>query len=202
MKNKIVFGILFFLILFTAYYLHIAVPYDDVMGGDKIKFTSVDEYFHLIAADYTYENWPDVQRWSDSLSFPDGMDVGQRPVNAWMIATLAKVFNTSVDVVGVWWPAYLSLAIIILAFILGWLLWNKWVGLISMAALATIHGEFLGRVSIGSCDHHALESFLLLATIIFFLLAIKKNWLWSIGCLLYTSPSPRDRQRSRMPSSA
>ena len=24
----------------------------------------------------------------------------------------------------------------------------------------------------------------------------------SIGCLLYTSPSPRDRQKSRMPSSA
>ena len=25
---------------------------------------------------------------------------------------------------------------------------------------------------------------------------------WFIACLLYTSPSPRDRQRSRMPSSA
>ena len=25
---------------------------------------------------------------------------------------------------------------------------------------------------------------------------------WSLGCLLYTSPSPRDRTRSRMPSSA
>ena len=25
---------------------------------------------------------------------------------------------------------------------------------------------------------------------------------WSISCLLYTSPSPRDRTRSRMPSSA
>ena len=25
---------------------------------------------------------------------------------------------------------------------------------------------------------------------------------WSDGCLLYTSPSPRDRTRSRMPSSA
>ena len=24
----------------------------------------------------------------------------------------------------------------------------------------------------------------------------------SLGCLLYTSPSPRDRQKSRMPSSA
>src|SRR5674476_244620 len=25
---------------------------------------------------------------------------------------------------------------------------------------------------------------------------------WCVGCLLYTSPSPRDRQKSRMPSSA
>ena len=25
---------------------------------------------------------------------------------------------------------------------------------------------------------------------------------WDEGCLLYTSPSPRDRQKSRMPSSA
>ena len=25
---------------------------------------------------------------------------------------------------------------------------------------------------------------------------------WSLSCLLYTSPSPRDRQKSRMPSSA
>ena len=29
-----------------------------------------------------------------------------------------------------------------------------------------------------------------------------KNWETVTGCLLYTSPSPRDRQKSRMPSSA
>ena len=28
------------------------------------------------------------------------------------------------------------------------------------------------------------------------------DWLSSEACLLYTSPSPRDRTRSRMPSSA
>ena len=28
------------------------------------------------------------------------------------------------------------------------------------------------------------------------------NFLFIVGCLLYTSPSPRDRQKSRMPSSA
>ena len=30
----------------------------------------------------------------------------------------------------------------------------------------------------------------------------KKNFVEDIDCLLYTSPSPRDRTRSRMPSSA
>ena len=29
-----------------------------------------------------------------------------------------------------------------------------------------------------------------------------KIWQWYESCLLYTSPSPRDRTRSRMPSSA
>ena len=33
-------------------------------------------------------------------------------------------------------------------------------------------------------------------------LAIPSPRLWSVDCLLYTSPSPRDRQKSRMPSSA
>ena len=28
------------------------------------------------------------------------------------------------------------------------------------------------------------------------------QWPWKRDCLLYTSPSPRDRQKSRMPSSA
>ena len=28
------------------------------------------------------------------------------------------------------------------------------------------------------------------------------DWVWGCICLLYTSPSPRDRQKSRMPSSA
>ena len=29
-----------------------------------------------------------------------------------------------------------------------------------------------------------------------------EQWTWTYICLLYTSPSPRDRQKSRMPSSA
>ena len=35
-----------------------------------------------------------------------------------------------------------------------------------------------------------------------FLISIIANFWWIQACLLYTSPSPRDRTRSRMPSSA
>ena len=31
---------------------------------------------------------------------------------------------------------------------------------------------------------------------------VLSSWIDLHGCLLYTSPSPRDRQKSRMPSSA
>ena len=33
-------------------------------------------------------------------------------------------------------------------------------------------------------------------------LRVRANGAWNSICLLYTSPSPRDRQKSRMPSSA
>ena len=33
-------------------------------------------------------------------------------------------------------------------------------------------------------------------------LRMMEKKMWSIACLLYTSPSPRDRQKTRMPSSA
>ena len=37
---------------------------------------------------------------------------------------------------------------------------------------------------------------------LFYHTQVAKDWEWGIDCLLYTSPSPRDRTRSRMPSSA
>ena len=46
---------------------------------------------------------------------------------------------------------------------------------------------------------------LMLATFVMWILIIERYWHFATAhktCLLYTSPSPRDRQKSRMPSSA
>ena len=58
---------------------------------------------------------------------------------------------------------------------------------------ATIHNEFLTL----TVDTHGAEAVSLKN-------AAGEEMLWQAdpACLLYTSPSPRDRTRSRMPSSA
>ena len=47
---------------------------------------------------------------------------------------------------------------------------------------------------------YGFRPFFLLAGI--FAMAAMVGWIGALTCLLYTSPSPRDRQKSRMPSSA
>ena len=73
-----------------------------------------------------------------------------------------------------------------------WIVWLMVVCAIGLAAFATqLAGEPQAGAFMGA-------GFLLLAAGLSFVYM----WLSSDGCLLYTSPSPRDRTRSRMPSSA
>ena len=52
------------------------------------------------------------------------------------------------------------------------------------------YGRLLGWLYIGDAEVSLNEQM------------IEEGYAWSYDCLLYTSPSPRDRTRSRMPSSA
>ena len=53
-----------------------------------------------------------------------------------------------------------------------------------MSERARADGLALSFIGAGAYEHHIPAA------------------VWAITCLLYTSPSPRDRQKSRMPSSA
>ena len=66
--------------------------------------------------------------------------------------------------------------------------WAAWCGPCRMVGpiIDEIHGEYNGRAVVGKVDVDSNQEF-----------AAKYG-----VCLLYTSPSPRDRTRSRMPSSA
>ena len=86
------------------------------------------------------------------------------------------------------------------------------VALLSIASAGVWLTFYIGRINIGQ------GAFALIGAYVSAILVVKSGWsFWislpaaglfaamvsiMIGCLLYTSPSPRDRTRSRMPSSA
>ena len=68
-------------------------------------------------------------------------------------------------------------------------------GSATMRLDARFHSDVLGRLSRVADHLHALRDELVTVC------AVADRAVGE-GCLLYTSPSPRDRQKSRMPSSA
>ena len=59
-----------------------------------------------------------------------------------------------------------------------------------------IHKKF--RIAVGAVADCEIHSHISIAQLHLLLATVASQW----TCLLYTSPSPRDRQKSRMPSSA
>ena len=177
MKSKVLFWGIISLALIMSAWIRVGIPYDDLMG----RFPSVDAYYHLMAADYIYDNWPEVERYTTELTYPEGQGVGLRPLNNWLMATIAKFGGFTVDAVGTYLPPILGILILIPTLFIGWVLWNKWAGLIGVVLLATIQGEFMGRTSLAFCDHHALEVFLSTMTVLFVILSLKRHWYWSFG---------------------
>ena len=216
-KNRlIVIGILA-LIMGASFYLRVILPHDYVFTEQWVKFTSNDAYWHMSYIDYMAPNFPNY--------------VAQMPPPSpfqWLLAGtiycigLGQPSQHLVDTLGAYFPVVLGILTIIPVYFLGRVIFNKWVGLIAACLIAVLPGEWLGRSSLGFTDHHVLEVLLSTLAALFIFMALKQKgktryiylgfmavalvsyyFAWGVNiCLLYTSPSPRDRQRSRMPSSA
>ena len=79
------------------------------------------------------------------------------------------------------------------------------------SSLLRFAGPYKGRYVLSICLSvlgvaSGLVPYYAAAQILIGLIGTERNFsfyiFWGIICLLYTSPSPRDRQKSRMPSSA
>lgn len=178
---KVLFWIIFAVALFASFWLRIVLPSEDLVHGNQIELCDVDAYYHAMQADYVYANWPNIEKFTLMQTWPEGQVIGQRPLNAWLMGTIAKFGGMSVDFVAAIWPAVLGILVLIPVLLIGWALWNKWAGLIAACALAVIQGEFYGRLAMGVSDQHALEVFLMCWFVLFYVLAFKKSKWWSIG---------------------
>lgn len=177
--KTVILWVVFLIFVGLSLWLRVGLQHQE-LAKEGLMFTDVDAYYHLMGADYTYANFPQIQSFNDLLDWPAGQVVNQRPLWEWLIAATAKIFGVTVDRVGFYAPPFVFILTLIPVFFIGWLLWNRWAGLIGACSLAVIQGEIFGRTSLGFCDQHVLEIFLSCMVFLFIIMAIKKHWAWSI----------------------
>ena len=176
---KLIASVLVALFFGIALYLRIVLPYDQVFGGDLIKFTSADAYYHMRILDNLIHNFPDRITFDPYIYFPNGGTWQSMPFFDWLLAGIIWLVGLGsptqhiVDVVGALFPAILGALTVIPVYFIGKALFNRWVGVISAGLIAILPGEFLGRSSLGFTDHHAAETLFSTVAILFLILAIK-----------------------------
>ncbi len=171
-------GILVAVFSAIAFWLR-CLPYDKVFSGDWVKFTSSDAYFQLRLVDNLVHNYPHLSNFDPYLIYPGGAGISGTHLFVRIIASISSVFGLvqptqhTIDMVGVFLPPVLAVLIIICVYFIGKELFGRWVGILAIALLATLPGEFLGRSKLGFTDYHVAEVFFTTAGMLFIILAIK-----------------------------
>lgn len=163
----------------VALYLRVALPYDQVVVGDSVKFTSTDAYYFMRQVDNLVHNFPHFFSFDPYLDYPVGVATGTLNFFVYLLSGIVWLVGLgsptahTVDVVSIYFPAVLGTLTIIPVYFIGKNLFNRWAGIVAAALLAILPGEFLGRSILGATDRDALEVLLTTLTMLFLILGIK-----------------------------
>ncbi|MFC1958877.1 oligosaccharyl transferase, archaeosortase A system-associated [Chloroflexota bacterium] len=176
---KLITGVILALFFGIALYLRIYLPYDHVFGGDWIKFTTVDAYYHMRLVDNLIQNYPHFLAFDPYTFYPHGAPVGWPPFFDWLLSSIILIVSLGspsqhlVDVVGAYFPTVLGAITVIPVYFIGKELFNRWAGVVSAGLITLLPGEFLGRSTLGYTDHHVSETLFTTIVFLFLILAIK-----------------------------
>lgn len=178
LSPKLIIGILVTLFFGVALYIRIYFPYDQVLGGEWIKFTSIDAYWHMRIIDNLVHNLPNRIFFDPYFIYPAGEVVNIQLFNPllariiWLVGLGAPTQHT-VDMVGAYFPAVMGALIVVPVYFIGKELFNRWVGILAAGLIAILPGEYLARSMLGFTDYHVMEVLLTTLTMLFLILAIK-----------------------------
>jgi len=179
LSPKLLTGIIIALVFGVALVFRVALPYDQVFAGDRIKFTGIDAYYHMRIVDNLVHNFPHRITFDPYTFYPHGTNVVWPPFFDWLLAGIIWLIGLgspsqhTVDVIGVYFPAVLGALTVIPVYFIGKELFNRWVGILAAGLIALLPGEFLGRSILGFTDHHVTEVLFTTITMLFLILAIK-----------------------------
>lgn len=157
-----------------------------------------DEYYHMRRILYGVNNFPDVLWFDSYLNYPHGLSITWPPlfdqISAALCLALGQHTKTGVEMTAAFVPVIIGILAMIVVYYIMRELFDHRVALLSsfMAALAPY---YLLYTMVAATDHHSLEVFLQLLSLLFFILAIsrpEKRWLYAsaaglaLAALAYT----------------
>ena len=172
-------GILLALFFATALFSRVYFPYDQVFGGDLIKYTGVDAYYHMRVIDNHVHNFPHVTGINAYFIYPTAISETSLSFFHWFLSSIIWLVGLGsptehiVDIIGVYFPAVLGALTVIPLYFIGKELMNRWGGIIAAGLIAVLPGEFIGRSILGFTDHHIAETLFTALAMLFLVLAIK-----------------------------
>jgi asparagine N-glycosylation enzyme membrane subunit Stt3 len=81
----IVIGIILALIFSLSLFLRVFLPYDQVFGGELIKFTGVDAYYQMRLVDNIVHNFPGFSTFDPYFNYPNGSPIDNFPFFNWLL---------------------------------------------------------------------------------------------------------------------
>lgn len=167
------------LLVVGTFLLRVVPGWDHVIVNGQVWFREVDAWYHMRLIDNMMVNFPIPLKWDMLVLFPDGMNVGYFPLLSWVVTIFGQVFNY--ELVGAFIPPILGALILIPIYFICKLLWKAWVGLIACLLVMILPTELFHRSLLGFTDHHILEAFFSINTILFLILLSKTDKLkWAI----------------------
>lgn len=169
------------LLVIGAFLLRVIPQLDKVFVDGTVWFRGMDAWYHMRLVDSMMVNFPSPLRYDNFAVYPTGAPVGYLPLMHWLIVSVSKLgFNC--EYVAAFLPPIVGALILIPIYLLGKELFNNKVGLIACFLCAIIPGELFHRSLLGFTDHHILESFLMVTTVLFIILAYRhKRFRYWVG---------------------
>jgi oligosaccharyl transferase (archaeosortase A-associated) len=178
--QRVVIGIAIAAFFAAALYLRIAFSYDVVFGGEWVKFTGVDAYWHVRIVDNLAHNFPHLSDIDPYLRYPGGgVTSYQFPFFDYLLAGVIWIIGLgsptqhTVDSIAPYFPPVMAALTIIPVYFIGKTLFSRWAGVFAAGLVAILPGEFLGRSILGFADHHVAETLFSTTAVMFLVLALK-----------------------------
>ena len=162
-----------------ALFFRVALPFDQVFGGEWLKFTRVDAYHYMRLADNLAHNFPHLTAFDPYFIYPGGNAVGPVNATAWLIAGVAWLVGLgaptelTVNLAGIYLPALLGALTVVPVYFIGRELFGRKAGFLGAGIIALSAGEFLGRSIIGAAEQHVAEVFFTTLMMLLFIMALK-----------------------------